>query len=87
MVSVKCYKQSDCRVRERCVQLNRVKAVEKEKDDLETVNNEAVEYLQMENDIVTKKNVLFQKYMSVFSWLAQSFVTCISLFIICTCVQ
>lgn len=67
MVSVKCYKQSDCRVRERCVQLNRVKAVEKEKDDLETVKNEAVEYLQMENDIVTKKNVLFQKYMSVFS--------------------
>ena len=50
---------------ERCVQLNRVKAVEKEKDDLETVKNEAVEYLQMENDIVTKKNVLFQKYMSV----------------------
>jgi len=47
------------------VQLNRVKAVEKEKDDLETVKNEAVEYLQMENDIVTKKNVLFQKYMSV----------------------
>jgi len=45
------------------VQLNRVKAVEKEKDDLEDVKNEAVEYLQMENEIVTKKNVLFQKYV------------------------
>jgi len=40
-----------------------VKAVEKEKDDLEDVKNEAVEYLQMENEIVTKKNVLFQKYV------------------------
>ena len=45
------------------MQLNRVKAVEKEKDDLEDVKNEAVEYLQMENEIVTKKNVLFQKYV------------------------
>jgi len=45
------------------VQLNRVKAVEKEKDDLEDVKNEAIEYLQMENEIVTKKNVLFQKYV------------------------
>ena len=44
-------------------QLNRVKAVEREKDDLESVKNEAVEYLQLENDIVTKKNILFQKYM------------------------
>jgi len=40
-----------------------VKAVEKEKDDLEAVKNEAVEYLQLENNIVTKKNILFQKYM------------------------
>jgi len=47
----------------RCVQLNRVKAVEKEKDDLENVKNEAVEYLQMENEIVSKRNVLYQKYM------------------------
>jgi len=46
-----------------CVQLNRVKAVEKEKDELENVKNEAVEYLQMENEIVTKRNVLCQKYM------------------------
>jgi len=43
--------------------LNRVKAVEKEKDDLESVKNEAVEFLTLENKIVEKKNVLFQKYM------------------------
>jgi len=42
-----------------------VKAVEAEKDNLESVKNEAVEYLQLENDIVTKKNILFQKYMLV----------------------
>ena len=45
------------------MQLNRVKAVEKEKDDLEGVKNEAVEFLTVENKIVEKKNVLFQKYM------------------------
>jgi len=43
--------------------MNRVRAVEKEKDDLQSVKNEAVEYLQLENDIVTKKNVIFQKYV------------------------
>jgi len=53
------YRVNDC---DR-VQLNRVKAVEKEKDNLETVKNEALEYLQLENDVVTKKNILFQKYM------------------------
>ena len=45
-----------------CFQLNRVKAVEKEKDDLEPVRNEAIEFLTMENDIVKKKNLLYQKY-------------------------
>jgi len=40
-----------------------VKAVEKEKDDLESVKNEAVEYLQLENEIVTQKNVIYQKYV------------------------
>ena len=44
------------------LQLNRVKAVEKEKDELEPVKNEAVEFLTMENDIVKKKNLLYQKY-------------------------
>jgi len=43
--------------------LNRVKAVEKEKDELEGVKNEAIEYLTMENDIVKKKNIMYQKYM------------------------
>ena len=42
-----------------------MKAVEKDKDDLEGAKNEAVEYLTMENDIVKKKNVMFQKYMYV----------------------
>ncbi|KAG1714925.1 Structural maintenance of chromosomes protein 4 [Nymphon striatum] len=42
--------------------LNRVKAVEKEKDDLEGVKNEAIEYLTMENDIVKKKNELYWFY-------------------------
>lgn len=32
-------------------QLNRVKAVEKEKDDLEGPKNEAVEYLKLENSM------------------------------------
>ena len=44
-------------------QLNRVKAVEKEKDDLEGVKNEALEYLGMENEITVKKNSLYQKYV------------------------
>ncbi|KAK3094368.1 hypothetical protein FSP39_000811 [Pinctada imbricata] len=43
--------------------LNRVKAVEKEKDDLEDSKNEAVEYLTMENEIVQLKNKLHQKYI------------------------
>ena len=46
-----------------CIQLNRVKAVEKEKDDLEGVRDEALEYLAIENDIAKKKNMLYQKYM------------------------
>lgn len=43
--------------------LNRVKAVEKEKDDLEGSKNEAVEYLSMENEIVHLKNKIYQKYV------------------------
>ena len=46
-----------------CFQLNRVKAVEKEKDELEGSKNEAVEYLKMENSITKQRNVLFQRYM------------------------
>ena len=43
--------------------MNRVKAVEKDKDELEEAKNEAVEYLTLENNIVKQKNKLFQKYM------------------------
>ncbi len=45
------------------LQLNRVKATEKEKDELEGVKNEAIEYLSLENEIVRKRNLLNQKYM------------------------
>lgn len=44
-------------------QLNRVKVVEKEKDDLEGFKNEVVEYLSMENEIVYFKNKIYQKYV------------------------
>ena len=44
-------------------QLNRVKVVEKEKDDLEGVKNEALEFLTKENEIIMKKNLLYHKYM------------------------
>jgi structural maintenance of chromosome 4 len=40
-----------------------VKAVEKEKDDLEGVKNEAIEYLTLENDISKKRNNMYQKFM------------------------
>ena len=46
-------------------QLNRVKAVEKEKDELEGSKNEAMEYINMENSITKQRNVLFQRYMCV----------------------
>ena len=54
-----------------------MKAVEKEKNDLEDVKNEAVEYLTMENDIVRKKNELYQKYMYVSLGIIHSF--CLSI--------
>ncbi|CAB4004811.1 structural maintenance of chromosomes 4-like [Paramuricea clavata] len=41
--------------------LNRVKAVEKEKDELEGVKNEAVEYLNIQNSICKEQNKLYQK--------------------------
>ena len=34
----------------------------KKRDDLEPVRNEAIQFLTMENDIVKKKNLLYQKY-------------------------
>lgn len=45
------------------MQLNRVKAVEKEKNDLEDVRNEAIEFLTSQNEIVRKQNLLYQKQM------------------------
>eukprot|EP00794_Sanderia_malayensis_P011502 gene11502-12697_t len=44
--------------------LSRVKAVEKEKDELEGAKNEAVKYLSMENEITKQKSLLYQKYSS-----------------------
>lgn len=45
--------------------LNRVKAVEKEKDDLEGAKNEAEEFLSTENSITLLNNKLYQGYMAV----------------------
>ena len=47
------------------MQLHRVKVVEAEKDGLEGPKNEAMEYLNLENEIVCNKNRLYQKYMLV----------------------
>merc|ERR1712048_1055780 len=46
--------------------LNRVKLVEKEKDELEKPKNEAMEYLHAENDIAHKKNLIYQHYTMTF---------------------
>ena len=40
-----------------------MKAVEKEKDELESAKDEAVEYIGVENEITKKRNELYQKYM------------------------
>lgn len=44
----------------RAEKLNRVKIVEKEKDDIEGAKNEAVEFLKLENEVALKENVLYQ---------------------------
>ena len=46
--------------------LNRVKLVEKEKDELEKPKNEAMEYLHAENEISHKKNLIYQHYTMTF---------------------
>ncbi|XP_067127627.1 structural maintenance of chromosomes protein 4 [Centruroides vittatus] len=56
------YRQVEELNEQRSEKLQRVKAVEKEKDDLEEIKNEAIEYLKLENDICVKKNRLYQKY-------------------------
>ena len=43
--------------------LNRVKMVEKEKDELEGPKDEAVTYLKKENDLTMQKNTLYQFYI------------------------
>jgi len=48
---------------ERNEKLNRVKIVEREKDDLEGPMKEAVVYVKMENEMTKIKNVVCQKYM------------------------
>lgn len=43
---------------------NRVKIIEKEKNELEDAKNEAVAYLELENDITQKRSILLQKDIS-----------------------
>ena len=50
---------------ERSEKLNRVKIVEREKDDLEGPMKEAVAYVKLENEMTKTKNVVCQKYMYV----------------------
>lgn len=50
---------------ERSEKLNRVKIVEKEKEDLEGPMKEAVAYVKVENEMAKTKNVVCQKYMYV----------------------
>jgi structural maintenance of chromosome 4 len=45
---------------ERAEKMNRVKAIQKEKDALEGPRNEAIKFIQLENDVVQEKNKLFQ---------------------------
>lgn len=50
---------------ERSEKLNRVKIVEKEKEDLEGPMKEAVAYVKVENEMAKTKNIICQKYMYV----------------------
>ena len=50
----------------RTEKLNRVKLVEKEKDELEKPKNDALEYLHLNNKIVRKKNKMFQQYVTTY---------------------
>jgi structural maintenance of chromosome 4 len=50
----------------RSEKLNRVKLVEKEKDELEKPKNEALEYLHAENKISHKKNIGYQHYIMTY---------------------
>ncbi|KAK4467810.1 hypothetical protein MN116_008735 [Schistosoma mekongi] len=48
----------------RLEKLARVKVVEKEKDELEGVRNEAMDYLRLVNQLIRMKNVLYQQNLS-----------------------
>lgn len=45
----------------RAEKINRCKLVQKEKDSLESVKNEAITYLRMENSLMRKQNLLYEK--------------------------
>ena len=47
----------------RGLNMNRLKAIEKERDGLLGAKDEAVEFLTMENNITKKNNILYQKYI------------------------
>lgn len=49
------------------LQLNRVKVVEKEKNELEGAKNEAEEFLALQRDVARKQLTVFQRYMYVCS--------------------
>lgn len=57
------YKEVEELNEKRGEKLNRAKAVEKEKDELEGAKNEATEFLTMENKIIKKNHMLYQKYI------------------------
>lgn len=59
----KLSKQVDELNEQRGEKLNRVKAVEKEKDMLQPARDEAVTYLKQENEIIRLKNKLYHKYI------------------------
>ena len=67
---------------ERSEKLNRVKIVEREKDDLEGPMMEAVSYLKVENEMIQKRHMLCQKYMYV-SFLSVFIVFMLSILSLC----
>ena len=62
---------------ERNEKLNRVKIVEREKEDLEGPMKEAVAYVKVENEMTKIKNTVCQKYMYVLGVQKLSFLLCI----------
>ena len=48
---------------QRAEKLNRVKLVEKEKDELAGPKDEALAYIRLENKVTCSRNTLLQKHM------------------------